>query len=62
MTGARSADAPTPEPTVPSRPPAPAPASEPLLPTRSADDSDTGWERTPEGADDHLLREVPPHW
>jgi hypothetical protein len=35
----------------------------PLIPGRSADDSDTGWgEDRPESNDDRLLRDVPPHW
>lgn len=35
----------------------------PLIPTRSADDSDTGWgERADDANDDRLLRDVPPHW
>lgn len=35
----------------------------PLLPTRSADDSDTGWGDHDDGSnDDRLTREVPPHW
>lgn len=35
----------------------------PLIPSRSADDSDSGWgdERT-DSNDDRLLRDVPPHW
>lgn len=36
--------------------------AEPLLPGRSADDEDTGWGEGPEGNDDRLLRDVPPHW
>lgn len=39
-----------------------APAVEPLLPTRSADDSDDGWGGGHGSADDRLLRDVPPHW
>jgi hypothetical protein len=35
----------------------------PLIPDRSADDSDTGWgEDRLESNDDRLLRDVPPHW
>ncbi|WP_448059241.1 hypothetical protein [Cellulomonas hominis] len=34
----------------------------PLLPSRSADDSDTGWGEGPDSSDDRLLRDVPPHW
>ena len=34
----------------------------PLIPTRSADDSDTGWGERVESNDDRLLRDVPPHW
>ncbi|MGW6131993.1 hypothetical protein ACWFNE_18385 [Cellulomonas sp. NPDC055163] len=38
-------------------------ADAPLIPTRSADDSDAGWgERTEDADDDRLLRDVPPHW
>ncbi len=35
----------------------------PLIPDRSADDSDTGWgESGSDSNDDRLLRDVPPHW
>jgi hypothetical protein len=35
----------------------------PLIPDRSADDSDTGWgDERSESNDDRLLRDVPPHW
>jgi hypothetical protein len=35
----------------------------PLIPNRSADDSDTGWgDRDADSNDDRLLRDVPPHW
>jgi hypothetical protein len=48
-------------------PAAPAPArlvdDAPLIPGRSADDSDAGWgEDRPDSNDDRLLRDVPPHW
>lgn len=34
-----------------------------LLPGRSADDTDTGWnDRAGDVDDERLLREVPPHW
>jgi hypothetical protein len=47
---------------VPRRPHHPAPDA-PLIPTRSSDDSDTGWGERPDDAnDDRLLRDVPPHW
>lgn len=52
---------PAPAGETPSRPD----AAEPLLPTRGADDEDTGWGETPGGAggnDERLLRDVPPHW
>ncbi|HEY0186907.1 MAG TPA: hypothetical protein VGC67_05420 [Cellulomonas sp.] len=35
----------------------------PLIPDRSADDSDTGWGEQGTGSnDERLLRDVPPHW
>jgi hypothetical protein len=35
----------------------------PLIPDRSADDTDTGWgDRDSDSNDDRLLRDVPPHW
>ncbi|MFI2753309.1 hypothetical protein ACGIF2_07725 [Cellulomonas sp. P22] len=34
----------------------------PLVPGRSADDSDTGWGERTDSNDDRLLRDVPPHW
>ncbi|MGV8978080.1 MAG: hypothetical protein ACOH17_08540 [Cellulomonas sp.] len=34
----------------------------PLIPDRSADDSDTGWHEGPDSNDERLLRDVPPHW
>ena len=35
----------------------------PVLPGRSADDSDTGWgERPTDDDDERFLRDVPPHW
>lgn len=35
----------------------------PLIPSRSADDSDTGWgDDRSDSNDDRLLRDVPPHW
>lgn len=48
--------------------PAPAPAARPvddtpLIPGRSADDSDAGWgDDRSDSNDDRLLRDVPPHW
>lgn len=34
----------------------------PLIPERSADDSDTGWHEGADSNDERLLRDVPPHW
>jgi hypothetical protein len=35
----------------------------PLIPGRSADDSDAGWgDDRSDSNDDRLLRDVPPHW
>ncbi len=34
----------------------------PLIPDRSADDSDTGWGDGSDSNDDRLRRDVPPHW
>ncbi|QZN87723.1 hypothetical protein [Cellulomonas sp. C5510] len=35
----------------------------PLIPGRSADDSDSGWgDDRSDSNDDRLLRDVPPHW
>lgn len=34
----------------------------PLVPDRSADDSDTGWGDGYDSNDERLLRDVPPHW
>lgn len=35
----------------------------PVIPGRSADDSDTGWgDERSDSNDDRLLRDVPPHW
>lgn len=35
----------------------------PLIPDRSADDTDAGWgDRGSDSNDDRLLRDVPPHW
>lgn len=35
----------------------------PLIPGRSADDSDSGWgDDRGDSNDDRLLRDVPPHW
>lgn len=40
------------------------PDDQPVLPTRSSDDTDQGWGEQPSGRDDdeRFLREVPPHW
>ena len=38
-------------------------AREPVVATRSADDSDTGWgERQADSNDDRLSQDKPPHW
>lgn len=34
----------------------------PLIPERSADDSDVGWHEGSDSNDERLLRDVPPHW
>ena len=34
----------------------------PLIPERSADDSDAGWHETSDSNDDRLRQDVPPHW
>ncbi len=34
----------------------------PVIPERSADDSDLGWGDGPDSNDDRLRRDVPPHW
>ncbi|MCC2307171.1 hypothetical protein [Cellulomonas chengniuliangii] len=34
----------------------------PLIPERSADDSDTGWGDGSDSNDERLRRDVPPHW
>nr|WP_195969340.1 hypothetical protein [Cellulomonas hominis] len=35
----------------------------PVIPSRSADDSDTGWgDERADSNDDRLRRDVPPHW
>lgn len=55
----------TPSPAAPS-PAASSPArrvdDEPLLPGRSADDSDAGWHEGSDSNDDRLRQDVPPHW
>lgn len=57
------------DPTTPSEPTAAAPHvvprvidDSPLIPDRSADDSDTGWHEGSDSNDERLLRDVPPHW
>lgn len=42
----------------------PRPADDsPMIPSRSADDSDTGWgDERGDDNDDRLLRDVPPHY
>ncbi len=43
--------------------PASGPVVEDLLrAVRSADDADVGWGERPGDDDEHLRREVPPHW
>ena len=59
-------------PTVPSSPTVPHDLPEraaprqvddlPLIPDRSADDSDTGWHESSDSNDERLRRDVPPHW
>lgn len=45
------------------RPSAAKPAREPLVATRSADDSDVGWgDRETGSNDDRLHQDKPPHW
>ena len=40
-----------------------APVREPVVATRSADDSDTGWgDRQVDSNDDRLSQDKPPHW
>lgn len=34
----------------------------PLIPDRSADDSDVGWNDAGDSNDERLRRDVPPHW
>jgi hypothetical protein len=34
----------------------------PLIPDRSADDTDAGWHEGSDSNDERLLRDVPPHW
>jgi hypothetical protein len=34
----------------------------PLIPERSRDDSDAGWNDGPDSNDERLRRDVPPHW
>ncbi|WP_024285463.1 hypothetical protein [Cellulomonas sp. KRMCY2] len=37
--------------------------ADPVIPSRSADDTDEGWgEPSGPGDDERFLREVPPHW
>ncbi|OIQ88951.1 hypothetical protein GALL_291820 [mine drainage metagenome] len=38
------------------------PDDAPVIPERSADDSDLGWGDGPDSNDDRLRRDVPPHW
>ncbi|MCR6493711.1 hypothetical protein [Cellulomonas sp. P24] len=38
------------------------PDDAPVIPDRSADDSDLGWGDGPDSNDDRLRRDVPPHW
>lgn len=34
----------------------------PVIPDRSGDDTDEGWERTEDSDDERYLRDRPPHW
>ncbi|HWG03073.1 MAG TPA: hypothetical protein VG164_14645 [Trebonia sp.] len=42
--------------------PMPPPVSEPVLPERSREDTDTDWGEYPRADDDRLTRDRPPHW
>ncbi len=53
------ADRPTP---TPGRPPLGPKDDTPLIPERSPDDSDVGWNDGPDSNDERLRRDVPPHW
>ncbi len=37
-------------------------ADDPVLPSQTADDTDTDWRDRDDSGDDHYLRERPPHW
>lgn len=51
------------EPDAGPEPPAVTPADQPLLPSRSSDETDVGWGERPEPDDDDRLRQDrPPHW
>ena len=52
---ARMTSAPRPQPR-------PRPDGVPLIPERSRDDSDAGWNDGPDSNDERLRRDVPPHW
>lgn len=51
----------TPEAVAPAEPRARVDDS-PLIPDRSADDSDVGWNDGSDSNDERLRRDVPPHW
>ncbi|WP_157963669.1 hypothetical protein [Actinocorallia populi] len=46
-----------------SKPPGARPPERPLLPDRTSDEQDSGWDwREDAGNDDRLSEDVPPHW
>lgn len=46
----------------PGKPPLGPKDDTPLIPERSPDDSDVGWNDGPDSNDERLRRDVPPHW
>jgi hypothetical protein len=46
----------------PGKPPLAPKDDAPLIPERSRDDSDAGWNDGPDSNDERLRRDVPPHW
>ena len=40
----------------------PGAGGDPVIPARSADDSDLGWHEGADTNDERLRRDVPPHW
>ena len=52
-----------PEPGTAPKPPATTSGGQPLLPSRSSDETDVGWGERPEPDDeDRLRQDRPPHW